>query len=283
MMAGTRTLNADLHSHSTASDGVLSPAQLAARAHAQGVELYALTDHDELDGIAPAREMAHSLGMCFVSGVEVSVTWASETIHVLGLGVNECDHALTQGLASTRRGRDQRAREMASELARAGVPGAYEGARKYAGNPDLISRTHFARYIVELGVCADIPRVFDRFLVEGKPGYVPHRWAKLADALTWIRGAGGVAVLAHPGRYGLDEASLWELVSEFRDGGGEAIEVVCGSHTAAQADRFAGWARRFGFKASRGSDFHAPGEGRADLGTLPPLPSDLVPVWEAWA
>jgi predicted metal-dependent phosphoesterase TrpH len=163
------------------------------------------------------------------------------------------------------------------------VPHAYEGARRHVGNPDLISRTHFARYIVELGVCADIPRVFDRFLVEGKPGFVPHRWARLADALGWIRGAGGVAVLAHPGRYALDEAALWELTTEFRDGGGEAIEVVCGSHGPADAQRFAGWARRFGLRASRGSDFHAPGEGRADLGTLASLPADLVPVWEGWA
>lgn len=276
------TLNADLHCHSDVSDGVLPPAEVVRRAHARGVQMLALTDHDELDGLAEAAAQAGALGMRFVPGVEISVTWASETIHVLGLGVDPGSAALAEGVARTRAGRDGRAREMAAELAAAGVPDAYEGARRHAGNPAMISRTHFARYIVELGVCGDVAEVFGRFLSEDKPGFVPHRWARLGEALQWIHGAGGTAVLAHPGRYRLNATALWGLMSEFRDLGGQGIEVVCGSHTSDQYGVFGRHARDFGFRASRGSDFHAPDEGRVDLGGLPPLPDSLVPVWRDW-
>ncbi len=282
MSEDARRLNADLHCHSTVSDGVLAPAQLVQRAHANGVELLALTDHDELDALAQAAQAAGALGMRFVAGVEVSVSWAGETVHVLGLGIDADDRRLAAGLARTRQGRLGRARAIAAQLEAAGVPRAFEGALAHAGNPRMVSRTHFARHIVEAGICADVGEVFRRFLVEGRPGHVAHRWAALGEALEWIRGAGGVAVLAHPGCYRLDDTALRALIAEFRDRGGEGIEVVCGGHDAREYRVFARHAQAFGLRASRGSDFHAPGEGAADLGGLPALPSPLVPVWRDW-
>jgi 3',5'-nucleoside bisphosphate phosphatase len=280
--AAVRRLDADLHCHSRVSDGVLSPTEVVARAHANGVRLHALTDHDELDGIAEAREAARRLGLEFVAGVEVSVSWGGETIHIVGLRVDAEHATLVEGLARTRRGRGERAREIAAQLEAAGVPDAWTGALSHVGNPDLISRTHFARHIVASGICATVGEVFGRFLSEGLPGFVPHRWASLADAIGWIRAAGGVAVLAHPGRYRLSDTGLWSLMAEFRDLGGEAIEVVSGSHTPDQFRVFAGRAQEFGFLASRGSDFHAPGESRVEFGALPSLPDTVLPVWHDW-
>lgn len=275
-------VNADLHCHSRMSDGVLAPAEVVRRACANGVKIHALTDHDELAGIAEAAAEAALCGLAFVTGVEVSTTWAGETIHVVGLRVDPSDPALLAGLARTRGGRDSRAREIGDDLARAGVPGAYEGALKYVGNPALISRMHFARHLVETGACANVGEVFRRFLIEGKPGFIAHRWAGLAEAVGWIRDAGGVAVLAHPGRYRLDAGALWQLMAEFREAGGEGLEVITGSHTPDQYAVFAAHARDFGFRASRGSDFHAPTESRVDLGRLPPLPDSVVPIWYDW-
>jgi len=275
-------LNADLHCHSAVSDGTLSPEAVVARAHAQGVGLLALTDHDELGGQAAAMRAARALGLAYVPGIEISVSWAHETIHVLGLGIDPGNTALASGVAGVRAGREARAREMAAQLAVAGIDGAYEGALRHVRNPQLISRTHFARFLVEAGHCADLGEVFLRYLTEGRPGFVPHRWARLSDAVAWIRGAGGTAVLAHPGRYRLDELALWALIQEFREAGGSAIEVVCGSHTRDQYVRFARIAREFDLRASRGSDFHGPGESRVELGALPPLPDAVVPVWADW-
>lgn len=274
--------NFDLHCHSNVSDGVLAPASLAARAKARGVDVWALTDHDEVGGIAEARAAAASLGLPFVPGVEISITWAGQTVHIVGLHVDECNPVLLAGLARTRSGRELRAREMAEQLAAAGIPDAYEGALAYAGNPDLISRTHFARYIIDRGVCRDVPSVFRNYLIEGKPGYVPHRWATLQQSVEWIKAAGGTAVIAHPGRYNFDAMAYDALFSEFRDLGGTAIEVITGSHTPDQYDEYARVAQRYGFLASRGSDFHGPGESRVDLGALPPLPSSVKPVWHDW-
>ncbi|MFS0753334.1 3',5'-nucleoside bisphosphate phosphatase [Noviherbaspirillum sp. 1P10PC] len=274
--------NFDLHCHSNVSDGVLAPASLAARAKARGVDVWALTDHDEVGGIAEARAAAASLGLSFVPGVEISITWAGQTVHIVGLHVDERNPVLLAGLARTRSGRELRAREMADQLAAAGIPDAYEGALAYAGNPDLISRTHFARYLIDRGVCRDVPSVFRNYLIEGKPGYVPHRWATLQQSVEWIRAAGGTAVIAHPGRYNFDAMAYDALFSEFRDLGGTAIEVITGSHTPDQYDEYARVAQRYGFLASRGSDFHGPGESRVDLGALPPLPSSVTPVWHDW-
>lgn len=275
-------LNVDLHCHSNVSDGALTPAALAARANAGGVDIWALTDHDEIGGIAQAREAAHALGMRHVTGVEISVTWAARTVHIVGLRFDETNQDLVRGLASTRSGRERRARDMAAQLAEVGIPNAFEGALKHVGNPDLISRTHFARYIIEIGVCKDVGEVFSKYLIEGKPGYVPHRWASLKDAIGWIRGAGGIAVVAHPGRYDFSELELQVFFDEFKRLGGTAVEVVTGSHTVEEYGRFANIARSYGLLASRGSDFHAPGESEADLGSLPPLPATVTPVWHDW-
>ena len=274
--------NVDLHSHSSISDGILTPPAVAARAKANGVDLWALTDHDELDGIPQARAAAKALGLGYVPGVEISITWAGQTVHIVGLQIDETNQQLALGLVATRSGRERRAREMAAQLARAGIPGAYEGALKFVGNPDLIGRTHFARYIIEQGICPDIPSVFRNYLIEGKPGYVPHRWATLSQAVTWIQGAGGVAVVAHPGRYKFGKLAADEFFKAFKDLGGTAIEVMTGSHTVDQYAVYAKVAKHYGFQASRGSDFHGPGESRIDIGTLPPCPPGLVPVWRNW-
>ena len=275
--------NFDLHCHSNVSDGLLAPATVAARAKARGVDVWALTDHDEVSGIPEARAAAAALDLPFVPGVEISITWAGQTVHIVGLRIDERNEELLRGLASTRSGRELRAREMAEQLAAAGIPDAFEGALRYAGNPDLISRTHFARYIIDRGVCHDVPAVFRNYLIEGKPGYVPHRWATLAQAVGWITGAGGVAIIAHPGRYKFDALAYDALFEEFRRLGGVAIEVVTGSHTPDQYGEYAKVAQRYGFLASRGSDFHGPGESRIDLGELPALPASVTPVWHDWA
>ncbi len=275
-------LNADLHCHSIVSDGTLAPADLAQRAKANGVDLWALTDHDELGGIAEARRAADAVGLNFVAGVEVSITWSGKTVHIVGLGVDEHNPELQAGLASVRGGRERRGREIAEALAREGIEGAFEGAMKHAGNPDMLGRTHFARFLVESGVRPTVAEVFKHYLVEGKPGYVPHRWGTLEQAVGWIRSAGGRAVIAHPARYGLTELQRDALIEAFRDLGGEGIEVVTGSHTPQEYENYAKVARRTGLLASRGSDFHGATESGADLGSLPLLPADLKPVWHDW-
>ena len=273
--------NADLHSHSNVSDGTLSPEALAERAHAQGVELWALTDHDEVSGLHRARSAALALGLDWLGGVEISVSFAGETVHIVGLGVDPDDAALQAGLAATRGGRRERAQAMADGLAQVGVHGAFEGALRYVSNPDLISRTHFARFLVDSGVCSNTYEVFGRFLTEGKPGYVPHSWAKLRDAVGWIHGAGGLAVIAHPARYKFSPTAEYALFSEFVAHGGRGVEVMTGSHNEAERVRYADMAQEFKLLASRGSDFHSPTESRTDLGTLPDLPGRLSPVWDA--
>jgi predicted metal-dependent phosphoesterase TrpH len=274
-------INADLHCHSVVSDGTLSPEALAERARLNGVELWSLTDHDEIDGQQRAASAARALGLDYLSGCEISVSFAGITVHIVGLGFDAQDERLRQGLAATRGGRGERAHEMSDALARAGVKGAYEGALHHAGNPELISRTHFARHLVDTGVCADLNEVFRRFLTEGKPGYVPHRWAALGDAVRWIVQAGGTAVIAHPARYKFTPTEEYALFTEFMAHGGRGVEVVTGTHSAAESVKYADMAEEFGLLASRGSDFHAPAESRTDLGALPWLPGRLKPVWEA--
>jgi predicted metal-dependent phosphoesterase TrpH len=273
-------LNADLHCHSVVSDGTLTPEQLAARAAANGVELWALTDHDEIGGLHRAAAAARKNGIKYLTGTEISVTFAGQTVHIVGLGFDADDAAITEGLYDTRGGRGKRAREMSEQLARIGISGAYEGALKFVGNPELISRTHFARFLVESGYCQDTNEVFRKYLTEGKPGYVPHRWATLKDAVNWITAARGLAVIAHPGRYNFTANEEYALFVEFKAHGGQAIEVVTGSHTTAEFAEYADKAIEFGFAASRGSDFHSPGESHCDLGKLPGLPGHLTPVWE---
>lgn len=271
--------NADLHCHSTASDGTLAPAAVVRRAHANGVDMLALTDHDELLGLPEAAATAEELGLRFVPGVEISVSWLDQTLHIVGLGVDYANPALIAGLQQVRDGRDGRAARIAVELARVGIPGALEGALRYAGNPALISRAHFARFLVEAGIARNVHDVFLHYLARGKPGYVEHVWATLDDAIGWIKGAGGVAVIAHPGRYRLSYAEMDILFDKFRELGGEGVEVACGAHDGGQVLAFARMARRFGLLASRASDFHGPEDSHIDLGAAPTLPPDLTPVW----
>ena len=281
-MSTFSTINADLHCHSVVSDGTLTPEELAERAHANGVRLWALTDHDELGGQQRARAAAADLKIDYLAGVEISVTWMGQTIHIVGLGIDEQHAGILEGLKQTREGRGDRAKLMAEQLLKAGIPGAYEGALHYAGNHDLISRTHFARFLVEQGVCRDTEQVFKNYLVEDKPGYVPHRWASLADAIAWIKAAGGVAVIAHPGRYRLNAMQMDELFKFFKEHGGLGIEVITGSHTPDQYQEYGKIAQQYGFLASRGSDFHDPSESHTDLGVLPLLPDYLTPVWSVF-
>lgn len=272
-------LNPDLHCHSTASDGTLPPGEVVRRAHANGVDLLALTDHDELLGLPEATAVASELGLRFVPGVEISVSWLDQTLHIVGLGIDPSNPSLIAGLAQVRAGRDGRAARIAAELEAIGIHGALEGALRYVGNPSLVGRAHFARYLVEIGAAKNVHDVFLHYLVRGKPGYVEHVWASLEEALGWIKGAGGLAVIAHPGRYRLSHAEMDILLERFRDLGGEAIEVACGAHDGGQVLAFARLARKFGLMASRASDFHGPGDSPIDLGRAPPLPPDLTPVW----
>ena len=281
-MSSLSTLNADLHCHSVVSDGTLTPEALAVRAKANGVTLWALTDHDELGGQQRAKAAASAINLDYLAGVEISVTWMGQTIHIVGLGIDANHQGIIEGLRSTRAGRGNRAKLMAEQLLKVGIPGAYEGALHFAGNHDLISRTHFARYLVEQGVCKDTEHVFKNYLVEDKPGYVPHMWAKLDDAVSWIKAAGGVAVIAHPGRYNFNAMQMDELYKHFKELGGLGIEVITGSHSPDQYKTYAKIAQQYGFLASRGSDFHDPNESYIDLGTLPHLPDHLTPVWSVF-
>jgi 3',5'-nucleoside bisphosphate phosphatase len=282
-MSNFSVINADLHCHSVISDGTLTPEVLAERAKANGVNLWSLTDHDELGGQQRARAAAKDLKLDYLAGVEISVSWMSETIHIVGLGIDDQHAGMIEGLRMTREGRRNRAKLIAEQLLKAGIAGAYEGALHHAGNHDLISRTHFARFLVEQGVCKNTEQVFKKYLVEGKPGFVPHMWAKLGDAVAWIKAAGGVAVIAHPGRYSrLNALQMEELYAHFKDLGGLAIEVITGSHTPDQYQTYGKIAQHYGFLASRGSDFHSPDESHIDLGNLPHLPDHLTPVWSAF-
>ena len=279
----TTIQNADLHCHSVVSDGTLTPEALAERAKTNGVELWALTDHDEVGGQQRAAAAAKAQGMNYLTGTEISVTFIGHTVHIVGLGFDPDNAELVQGLRQTRGGRTERAMEMSDGLAKVGIKGAFEGASKFVGNPELISRTHFARFLVESGVCKETNEVFRKFLTEGKPGLVPHKWATLKDAVTWITGAGGLAVIAHPARYKFSPNEEFALFTEFRNHGGQGVEVVTGSHSVAEYQIYAETAREFGLAASRGSDFHSPEESHTELGTLPFLPSKLTPVWELLA
>lgn len=275
-------LRYDLHCHSTRSDGLLAPADVIRRAAERGVEVIALTDHDEVAGLAEARSAARDAGIQFVDGSEVSVTWRGDTVHIVALGIDPANAELAGGLADVRSGRDARARRIGEALGRAGISDAFEGALGYVTSERLISRTHFARFLIEAGHVRDLKEAFKRYLTTGKPGYVPHAWATLAEVVGWIHGAGGQAVIAHPGRYKLTASGLRALLAEFRDLGGDALEVVSPSHTPAQYTEFATLARTYGLKASCGTDFHGPGESRLDFGELPPLPAGVDPVWSTW-
>jgi len=272
--------NYDLHSHSTASDGTLAPTELVARAVAAGVHVLALTDHDTLDGIDEAALAAHPLGLNLVPGVEISVTWAGRTIHVLGLGIDPHNTTLAEGLEGLQSFRHWRAEEIARRLEKKGVAGALEGARQYCRGR-ILSRTHFAHFLVDRGHAASLREVFRRFLVKGKPGYVSGQWATMEQAVGWIRQAGGLAVIAHPARYQLTRSKLRKLIGDFRAAGGVGLEVVSGSHSLDETLHMAAVSREHGMWASCGSDYHGPEKPWVEIGRLRKFPDGCVPIWEA--
>lgn len=275
-------INVDLHMHSTASDGVVGPCELVERGLANGLQLMALTDHDTIDGLAQARQAAMDSRVGFLNGVEISVSWGGETLHLVGLGFDPSQGPLASNLQQLQVSRRERAKDMDVGLQAHGLPSVLNEAMAYAGNPNLIGRTHFARALVARGVCHHVQEVFDRFLTPGKPGYVPHQWASLSEALGWIHDSGGLSVLAHPARYKLTDTARWALLQEFMALGGGAIEVSTGSHSHTDTQRYRQISVELGLKASRGSDFHSPTESRCDVGAAPVLPDGCDPVWSGW-
>jgi len=272
----------DLHTHSTASDGAYAPAELVRQAASAGVTHIALTDHDSTVGIGEAQGAARECGnIRLIPGVEISVSWQGKSVHIVGLNVDTRCASLQEGLERLQAIRLSRAQEMGRRLAKYGVEDAFESSRAMAGT-GMITRTHFARYLVRLGLAPGVKEVFDRYLSQGKPGYVPTQWAELGDAVGWIRRAGGIAVLAHPQRYKLTGSWMRRLLVEFKETGGAALEVISGTGNANEIQTAAQNARHFGLLASLGSDFHSPEHSWLKLGRLPPLPPDLVPVWRLW-
>lgn len=271
----------DLHSHSTASDGMLEPVALVRRAVDQGVNVLALTDHDVLDGLTAAMTEARKTGLKLIPGVEISVTWESHVIHIVGLGIDPENPVLLQGLAALRQLREKRAEGIGMKLAKAGITGATEGARQLAGG-QIVSRTHFARYLVNQGAVKDFKAAFKRYLKKGRPGYVHCDWVPLDEAVGWIIQAGGQAVIAHPARYSLSGTKLQLLVDDFKLAGGCALEVVTSSHNPADIRKMAQLANDNDLQSSVGSDFHTPDQSWAELGRIPPLPGGCTPVWKNW-
>ena len=271
----------DLHCHSTISDGLLSPQDLVAHAAKSGVKVLALTDHDDVSGLLAAREAALLHGVHFINGVEISATWKKRTLHIVGLKIDAENAALKTALDKVRIGRDERAQEMAAGLAKVGIEGAYEGANAIA-KQSILTRSHFAQFLVQSGHAKDVKTVFKKFLVKGKPGFVDHQWMSLQAAVGLINDSGGSAVIAHPGRYDLGAINMLLLMHEFRSYGGAAIEVVTGSHTPPQYQQFAKIAHQFSLKCSIGSDYHGPGLSYMAMGCVPELPAGCVPVWDDW-
>ncbi len=272
----------DLHSHSTASDGTLTPTELVRHAHDAGVGTLALTDHDTTEGVSEARRAAARLDMGLIAGVEISVTWSGQTVHIVGLNLDTKHARLEEGLAGLRQFRDWRARAIGRRLENASIPGAYEGALALS-NGHLVSRTHFARFLVANGHAKDVRDVFKRYLVNGKPGHVAGEWARLNDAVDWIREAGGQAVIAHPARYRMTRTKLHKLIKMFRDAGGEALEVVSGSHSRDETYTMARHAKDFGLLCSAGSDYHGPENPWIEMGCLDALPPGCKPIWYDWS
>lgn len=283
--------NFDLHNHTNASDGILSAEALVRLAASNGCEALAITDHDSMDNVLPAMTAAREVGLRLIAGVEISVSWVaagdidspSKTIHIVGLNIDPQSTVLIDGLASVRDGRLARGRAIAASLDDVGIPNIFDDAYALAENKAMLGRTHFARALVARGIVRNVGQAFQRYLTPGHPGYVPHQWARLTDAVSWIRAAGGEAVVAHPGRYGLAEKPLKALFSEFKELGGCAVEVVTGSHSPSEYASFAARCKEFGFLASRGADFHSITETPDAPGTLPTLDQidrQLRPVWE---
>lgn len=270
----------DLHTHSNVSDGKLSPKELVRLAHANGVGLLSLTDHDTMDGTHAAHREAEALGMGFIPGVEVSSTWGGRTIHVVGLGIDPEGAGVDEFFRDACVKRDNRGKLIAERLAEHGFEGAYEGALALCGNKDNLSRTHFAAWLHEQGHVHAYQDAFDKYLAADKPCFVDAGWPAVREAVEFIRDQNGIAVLAHPGRYHFDQDWMIQaLLDDFKKAGGEAIEVCSGSQTPADDVRFAQAAREMDFLASTGSDWHSTRSKRPTPGLQPQIPADLTPVW----
>lgn len=268
---------ADLHTHTTASDGELTPAELIAAASEAGVELLSITDHDVADAYAA---LATPPGLTLVTGIEFSTHHARTGVHVVGLNVDLDGDAMRGALAAQRAARTQRAGRIAERLEKRGIADALAGAERHAGSA-LVGRPHFAAYLVEIGACTSAEQAFKKYL--GRGGGVIDSWPPLEAVVGWIRDAGGDAVLAHPAKYGLTRRRLSRLTQAFRKAGGSALEVVSGGQHPELTHELAALAAHHGLAASTGSDFHRPGQPWAQLGRHPSLPAGCLPVWERWS
>ncbi len=271
-------LTFDLHSHSTASDGAFAPARLVQEAASAGVDVLALTDHDSLAGLQEASEAARHLDIQLINGVEISAGWQKRTLHIVGLAVDTDCSTLQNGLQQLQTVRRERAQRIARKLEKIGLDDALARAESLARGAQ-ITRTHFARLLVDAGLCSDMKQAFKRYLAAGKPAYISSEWTSLESAINWIHAAGGLAVLAHPMLYNMSAAWRSRMFSAFKNGGGDAMEVCCGGSTPEQIQLSARDAQQHQLLGSVGSDFHHPEQRWIRLGKIPPLPSKVTPVW----
>lgn len=268
----------DLHSHSSVSDGALTPHELIARAAERGVTHLALTDHDTIAGIAEAELAARDQGLTLISGVELSCLWKSRTIHIVGLDFDPENAGFLAALARQNENRWARARMIADRLCKLKIPDLLESATEFAGG-DVPGRPHFASALEKAGVVRNPAQAFKRYLGNGKPGDVRAYWPELAEVVGWINDAGGIAVIAHPRKYQLTATKLRELVADFRRAGGQGMEVSTSGQSSGDLGFLAELCRREGLWASQGSDFHFPGAPWCELGRIMKMPDGLEPVW----
>ncbi|MCK5897513.1 MAG: PHP domain-containing protein [Methylococcales bacterium] len=269
----------DLHSHSTASDGDLKPTELLVRAKAQGVDTLALTDHDTLGGIEEALATAKLIDMDFITGIELSTTWRNRCFHLVGLNIDPNSAILLEGIAEQQRLRMVRTETMALKLEKKGIKGAYEAVKKVTGD-GMVTRSHFASFLVKEGHVTDMQAAFNRYLGDGKPAFVSTNWISLIEAVHWIKEAGGVAVLAHPLRYRITASWMRRLLAEFKEMGGAGLEVVTGRDSKEDIITSYNYAKKFELAGSTGSDFHSPHNKWVELGRYSDLPDDIKPIWE---
>lgn len=272
----------DLHSHSQCSDGSLSPADLVALAVRAGVKALALTDHDSVDGIREAQTAAEGTGLTLIAGVELSAIWGVHNIHVVGLQVDIEHPILKAGLAQQAGARAERGRQMGAKLEALGLEGAYEGALALASSPDGLSRTHMAQWLFDAGHVSTIQQAFDKYLGPRKPAAVPMPWASLADVVAWIKAAGGVAVVAHPGRYDMSRTKMRQLLADFKAVGGDGMEVATATEKPDMVAYLGRLSQQLELLASQGSDYHGKPAPWIALGRFPTLPAGCVPIWTAW-
>lgn len=269
----------DLHAHSTASDGELSPTELVQLAAKNGIKTLALTDHDTVSGLAEARAAAAEHDITLINGIELSTCWDNKSIHIIGLNIDADNKAMIDSTTRLNQLREERAIIIGKKLAKAGIKDAYENAKELAGD-GTVTRQHFAQFLVKNGNAKSFSDVFKRYLVKGKPGYVSVKWPELSDTIKNIQSAGGVAVIAHPLCYKMTATKLRKLITEFKTLGGQAIEVVSGNNNMNEITTVTNYAKRYDIAASLGSDYHNDKSPWTKLGNLAPLPAELKPIWE---